>query len=58
MNNLIDAVEDALDPAPLYQNQTLGGIVSHCWFEGDVMKEPGDLDGDGIAIIPIKILVP
>ncbi len=58
MNNLLDVVDTVLAPPPLEQNQTLGGLVSHCWIEGEIYKEPGDLDGDGIAIVPIKILVP
>jgi hypothetical protein len=58
LNNLIDAVDTALAPNYLTGLQTLGGLVSHCWIEGKIMKDAGDLDGDGIAIIPIKILVP
>lgn len=58
MNNLCDAVGSVLLPSPVYQNQTLGGLVSNCWIEGEVYKEPGDLDGDGLAMIPVKILVP
>lgn len=58
MNNLLDAVCGVLQPSPLYQNQTLGGLVSNCWVEGEIYKEPGDLDGDGLAMIPLKILVP
>lgn len=56
LNNLIDAIEAALKPNPLTQRQTLGGLVSHCYIDGKIMKEPGDLDGDGIAVIPVKIL--
>ena len=55
LNPLIDAVDAALKPGP-NGRQTLGGLVSHCWIDGKVMKDPGDLDGDGIAVIPVKIL--
>ena len=58
LNNLIDAVDDALKADALTGKQTLGGLVSHCWIEGRVMKDAGDLDGQGVAVIPIKILVP
>ncbi len=58
LNSLIDAVDTALLPNPLTGLQTLGGLVSHCWIEGKIMKDAGDLDGDGIAVIPLKILVP
>jgi hypothetical protein len=56
LNPLIDAVDAALATGKVNGRQTLGGLVSHCWIEGKVMKDPGDLDGDGIAVIPIKIL--
>ncbi len=58
LNNLIDAVDAALAPDALTGLQTLGGLVSHCWIEGRIMKDAGDLDGDGIAVIPVRILVP
>ncbi len=58
LNTLIDAIDSALAPNFLTGLQTLGGLVSHCWIEGKVMKDAGDLDGDGIAVIPVRILVP
>lgn len=58
LNNLIDAVDTVLAPNYLTGVQTLGGLVSHCWIDGKIMKDAGDLDGDGVAVIPIKILVP
>lgn len=58
LNPLIDAVDTALAPNPLTGLQTLGGVVSHCWIEGKILKDAGDLDGDGVAVIPVKILVP
>jgi hypothetical protein len=58
LNALIDAVDAALAPNRLTGAQTLGGLVSHCWIEGKILKDAGDLDGDGIAVIPVKILVP
>jgi hypothetical protein len=57
LNPLIDAVDAALRPGPAAGGrQTLGGLVSHCYIDGKIMKDPGDLDGDGIAVIPVKIL--
>jgi hypothetical protein len=58
LNPLIDAIDTALAPNHLTGLQTLGGLVSHCWIEGKIMKDAGDLDGDGVAVIPVKILVP
>jgi hypothetical protein len=58
LNNLIDAIKAALDPVP-GTPQTLGlASVQHCWIEGRIDMHPGDLDGQAIAVIPIKILAP
>ena len=64
LNALIGAVETALAPTPVFtgiavQNaQTLGGLVEHCWIEGDLEKAPGDLEGQALAVIPVLLLVP
>lgn len=56
LNPLIDAIDAALAPSPSTGRQTLGGLVSHCYIDGKILKDPGDLDGDGVAVIPVKIL--
>lgn len=61
LNSLLDAIEAALKPTTYVNGaalQTLGGLVAHAWIEGEVMLHPGDLDGQAIAVVPIKILVP
>jgi hypothetical protein len=58
LNDIIDAIEVALAPNVVSNVQTLGGIVSHAWIEGDIEQFPGVLDGIAKAIIPVKILVP
>jgi len=58
LNPLLDAIDAALAPSRLTGLQTLGGLVSHCWIEGKILKDAGDLDGDGVAVIPVRILVP
>lgn len=58
LDDLLDALDLAIAPDAVTNKQTLGGLCNHCWVEGRTMKTPGDLDGDGIAIVPIKILVP
>jgi hypothetical protein len=58
LNTMLDAIDAALKPAPADNNrQTLGGLVSHCRIDGQVLKDPGDLDGDGLLWVPLKILV-
>ena len=58
MNALLDSIDAALAPDPVTGTQTLGGLVSHCWIAGKILNDPGDLDGKGVAILPVKILVP
>lgn len=58
LNAMLDLVEAALAPPPGIGRLTLGGLVYHCWIEGQVDKDPGDLDGVGKAVVPIRILVP
>jgi hypothetical protein len=58
LNIILDAIDAALKPGPADNNrQTLGGIVSHCRVDGQVLKDPGDLDGDGLLWVPLKLLV-
>ena len=58
LNDIIDAIETALAPGINSIAQTLGGLVSHAWIEGEIEQFPGVLDGIAKAIIPVKILVP
>ena len=57
LNSILDGIDAALAPGPGEQRQTLGGIVSHCRMEGQILKDPGDLDGDGLLIIPVTIML-
>lgn len=56
LNVILDALDATLKPLPSERKQTLGGLVSHCRQEGQKLKDPGDLDNDGLIIYPIKIL--
>lgn len=59
MNTILDRVDELLAAAPYPPCvQTLGGLVSHCWIEGQQLVTTGDIDGVGISITPIKMLVP
>lgn len=64
LNPLLDAIDAVLAPDPMTGKQTLGRdsnglpLVQNVWIEGEVFKDDGALDGDGIARIPMKILVP
>ena len=59
LNGLVDTLEAAFasyDPAS--NRLTLGGLVQDCRLEGDSVFDPGDLDGQAKAVIPVKIDVP
>lgn len=61
LNTIIDAIDPVsggvLTPDDTSQNrQTLGGLVYDCYIEGTIKKVPGDIDGQGMAVIPIKII--
>ena len=58
LNNLLDAIDNALLPNMVTGLLTLNNLVSHCWIDGKILKDPGDLDGFGVAFVPIKILIP
>ena len=60
-NDILDAIDSAIAPSGadlLRGRNTLGNIVSHCFINGQILLDPGDLDGDGVAIVPISVLVP
>lgn len=48
----------SLDPQTMQPVQTLGGLVSHCWIEGDTDMDTGVFTQQGAAIVPVKILIP
>ena len=58
-NNLIlDALDAQLAPESPDGCCTLGGLVAHAWIEGKVVKDPGDLDGRALMVVPVVMLVP
>jgi hypothetical protein len=58
-NAILTAVKALfVDPTDPTFAQTLGGAVHKCWIEGRIQKFQGDLDGQSLIVVPIKILVP
>ena len=58
MNNLLQAIDAALVPDnPTFGKFTIGGLVTHCWIEGDSDLDPGIFGPQCAAILPIFILV-
>lgn len=58
LNNIMDALDTALAPPMGQSVNTLGGTAAWARIDGDIMKDPGDLDGDGMMIVPVKISLP
>jgi hypothetical protein len=58
INNLLDTLDGVFSGLSGVGVETLGGLVNRVWINGPVFKDPGDLDGDGLAIVPIQILIP
>jgi hypothetical protein len=59
LNQLYQAIDAALEPDNVGQGVfTIGGLVSHCWIEGDTDQDPGIFGSQAAAILPIHILVP
>jgi hypothetical protein len=58
-NAILTAVKALfVDPTDPTFAQTLGGLVHKCWIEGRIQKFQGDLDGQTLIVVPIRILVP
>jgi hypothetical protein len=59
LNPLLDAVEGALAPQAVQGNvQSLGGLVSRAFIDGEVEVDEGNIDGQAVAIIPVTIIGP
>ena len=61
LDAIMDAIDGALAPAgadALKGKQTLGGTCDWCRIDGDTTDDPGDIDDDGLIIVPIKITLP
>lgn len=59
LNGLLLAIDSALTPDdPTTGKFTLGGLVTHCWIEGDSDMDPGIFGNQCAALLPLNILVP
>lgn len=61
LNTIMDALDTALAPSGVdaaLGRCTLGGTAWRCGIEGRVLKDPGDLDGDALLVVPVTIVLP
>ena len=58
VNQLLDELDEVLRPpvGPSFK-QTLGGLVEHCWIEGEIHTDEGWLGLQSIAVVPVRMLV-
>jgi hypothetical protein len=60
INAALDALDAALAPAGAdlaLGRQTLGGTAHDCKISGVPVRDPGDLDGDAIAVVAVRIVL-
>ena len=61
INAALDAIDAALAPQGLdlaSGRQTLGGLVHDCKISGVPVRDTGDLDGDGLAVVAVRLIAP
>ena len=61
INEALDALDAALAPSGLdlaSGRQTLGGAVYDCKIIGVPVRDTGDLDGDGLAVMSVRLVGP
>jgi hypothetical protein len=61
INNALDAIDAALAPADSnigLGRQTLGDAVYDCKITGVPVRDTGDLDGDGLAVVAVRLIGP
>ena len=61
INAALDALDAALAPGGLditLGRQTLGGVVHDCKITGVPVRDVGDLDGDGLAVVSVRLILP
>lgn len=61
MTAIMDAIDVALAPAGkdiLTGRQTLGGVAHHARIADIPVTDAGDLDGEGVVVVDIEIMLP
>ncbi len=61
INEALDALDAALAPRRLDNaqgRQTLDGAVYDCKIVGVPVRDTGDLDGDGLAVVSVRLVGP
>ena len=54
INGILDGIDKTLQPKPPYERQTLGGIVTNCWIDGDIIIGTGQIDTQLMMLVPVR----
>lgn len=57
LNPVLDFITNALEPGPVEEKQTLGGLCDFCRIEGDIETYEGTLGDQEVAMVPVLIQV-
>lgn len=57
MNEILDLIDEALAPSPISWFQDLGGLVSHAWIAGQIVRFPANDGAQSIAVVPIEVML-
>ncbi len=60
INAALDAIDAALTPQgadAAAGRQTLGGAVHDCKIAGVPVRDTGDIDGDGVAVLSVRLVL-
>jgi len=57
LNDLLDAIQEALAPPPGSIENTLGGLVQRAGIVGEITTDEGVLGEQAVAVVPVEILV-
>lgn len=58
INTILDNVTSMFKGSPVFGNVTLNGLVSDVRVNGNIKISDGSVDGNGVAFVPVKILLP
>jgi hypothetical protein len=55
VNAILDAIDATLQSVPPGERQTLGGIVTNCWIEGDIIIGTAQLTNQLMMLVPVRV---
>lgn len=63
LDSMMEGIEDVLNvPDDLMRNElTLGGLCYYCKIDREsnlYIRDPGDIDGQALLVVPVKIMLP